>query len=273
MTIPASTPPTACRLEMLPGESVRDQLLAAARIGFTGVTLPGRLRSAWNEAIRNMRSDIPVAFAGISLGFQGTLVDPEKSARTACRRSLLELFDLAAELNAGWINMPPCLKCDHPGLSLATVDGTSDSLDSRLVEQLEMLVDAVRERGLLLLIEPVNRFESDYLNSVVHAARLCARVNHPAVGCTADFFHMQIEELKIEQSVRLAAPWIRHVHVAENTRVEPGPGSLQLKPGFAALKSAGYAGWLEIECRRLTGPADEVLPKSADYIRQQWIDA
>ena len=63
---------------------------------------------------------------------------------------------------------------------------------------------------------------------------------------------------------------IGHVHVAENTRVEPGPGSMDYGPGFRELHLSGYVGLIEVECRYLSGIADEVLPSSADYLRRAW---
>jgi sugar phosphate isomerase/epimerase len=84
---------------------------------------------------------------------------------------------------------------------------------------------------------------------------------------------MQIEELDIGESIAQSGRWIRHVHVAENTRVEPGPGSMDFIPGFKALKELGYGGIIELECRTLSGPAEEVLPRSAGYIRRLWREA
>ena len=168
--------------------------------------------------------------------------------------------------------MPPCLNQDNP--ERITDPGRFGSLEERLdallLEQLPALADAARDRGVILLIEPVNREETEYLTSVDHAARLVAKANHPALGCTADFFHMQIEGHGMAEEIERSAAFIRHVHVASITRVEPGPGPLDFNPGFRALKAAGYAGWLEVECRKLSGPPDEVLPKSADYLRQTW---
>jgi sugar phosphate isomerase/epimerase len=288
-------PPVSCRLELLPGQRVSDQLQAAHRFGFDGVALPGRLLEQWLPEVRASRADRPLPFAGISLGFNGSLLHPQETGRRACRESLLRLLDLAAELDAGWINVPPCLIQDNPA-RITDADGFA-SLDARrdalLLDQLPALGDAAHERGVLFLLEPVNRYESDYLNSVRHAARLCQQLNHPAIGCTADFFHMQLEELDTANALRAAGgatirlpgeatapagrpagrPALRHIHVAENTRVEPGPGSLDFRPGFGALKEMGYTGWIEIECRRLSGPPEEVLPRSADYLRRLWAEA
>lgn len=266
------SPCMSCRLEILPGERVVDQLTAARRFGFDGVALPGRFLERWLGPLRECLTDSPVATAGISLGFKGSLLGPHESVRRECRESLLRLLDLCAELNAGWINVPPCLIQDNPGRIVEPGDFKTleQRLDKLMLDQLPALGDAARERGVQFLIEPVNRYESDYLNSIEHAARLCQRLNHPAIGCTADFFHMQLEELNTGAALQQALPAVRHLHVAENTRVEPGPGSLNFEPGLGVLKQNGYTGWMEIECRRLSGPADEVLPRSADYLRKKW---
>ncbi len=78
---------------------------------------------------------------------------------------------------------------------------------------------------------------------------------------------MQQEELKIPEALKAAGKWIRHVHIAENTRCEPGPGSMNFRPGFEALSQMGYGGHVVIECRTLSGEPDKVLPHSASYVR------
>jgi len=268
-------PPISCRLELLPGANVREQLQAATRFGFDGVALPGRFMERWLAPLRATLADVPVALAGISLGFTGSLLSPDEAVRQKCRDSLLRLFDLGAELKAGWVNMPPCLIPDNPRRIDDRGDFASleERLDALLLEQLPALGDAAHQRGLRLLIEPVNRYESDCLNSIEHAARLCRQLAHPAIGCTADFFHMQIEELDAPGALQRSQPFVGHIHVAGNTRLEPGAGTLDFRPGFRVLKAAGYAGWIEIECRKLTGPPESALPRSAAYLRQAWADA
>jgi sugar phosphate isomerase/epimerase len=261
------TPPLrlSCRLELLPGEAVYQRISAAHAFGFDGVSLPGRFLGSYLADLRACLPDLPLPLVSLSLGFEGSLVSPRAEARARCRESLLGLFDLCAELGIGSVNMPPVLMQDNPE-RLAD----ADAQDTLLVEQLPGLADKASARGVVLLLEPVNRFESEYLNTLGHAARLCARINHPHLGCTADFFHMQLEELDPAGALREAGGWVRHVHVAENTRVEPGPGVLDFGPGFAALKGMGYAGWVEVEARSLSGPAGEVLPRSVGYLRGVW---
>lgn len=260
------------RLEILPGDSVRDRVELAARCGFDGIAFPGRFAGRFAEETLKSLADLPLPVTTVSLGFTDSLCSPLESHRRRCRDSLLDLFDFAARLGASSVNMPPVLIVDNPDRFPNTASGRVEQ-DRLLIEQLPALGDEAARRGIGLLIEPVNRSETEYLTTIGHAARICRAVNHPSVGITPDFFHMQTEESDGADAIRNAAGWIRHVHTAEDTRVEPGPGKLNFKPGFRALKRAGYTGLVEVECRSLSGPASEVLPRSAAYLRREWTEA
>jgi sugar phosphate isomerase/epimerase len=265
----------SCRLEVLPGERVIDKLTNAKAYGFNAVSLPGRFLNSYLDELRDCLSDSPLPLASMSLGFSGSLLSPRKDVREQCRDSLLKLFDICAELAVNCVNVPPVLIQDNPNriTDAGAYGSVTEAQDALLTEQLPALGDQAQKRGLILLLEPVNQYESEYLNTVPHAAKLCETLNHDYIGITCDFFHMQLEELSIPQSLSQAGKWIKHVHVAENTRVEPGPGSLNFTPGFRALKKIGYNRIIEIEPRTLSGRAEKVLPKSVDYLRRLWKQA
>lgn len=268
-------PEIACRLEVLPGGRVLDKLNNAAKFGFDAVSLPGRFLNDYLDELRKCLSDSPLPFVSMSLGFSGSLLSPHKKIRRQCRDSFLRLFDICSGLKVACVNVPPVLIEDNPDriTDPGPYPSVEQAQDALLIEQLPALGDRAQERGLMFLLEPVNRYESEYLNTVPHAAKLCETLNHDHIGLTCDFFHMQIEELNIPQSLSRAGRWIKHVHVAENTRVEPGPGSLNFTPGFQTLKEMGYSGYIELECRRLSGPPERVLPKSIQYLRRLWKQA
>jgi len=261
--------PVAIRLEMLPGDGLVTKFAKAAEYGFDAVELPGRHLADYKEELLANRQDLPLPVSSISLGFRGSLVSADEQARRRCRDDISDLLLLCSELGARGLVMPPILKMDrHPRLADAGgPESRRQAEDALLLEQLGDLGDCARDNGALLLLEPVNRFETDYLNTISHAADICERLNHPNVGITVDFFHMQIEEMNPGESIRLAGRWVKHVHVAENTRTEPGPGSLDFRPGFEALRDIGYQGCIVLEPRTLSGPAEEVLPRSARYVR------
>lgn len=264
----------SCRLEVLPGNTVGQQFSNARDFGFDAVSLPGRYLPSYREQLESGLPDIALPIAYVSLGFRGSLVSPSAAARAECRDSLVELFDLCARLGAHGLNMPPVLIQDNEnryrGEDFESAKEAARVQDQILLGELPWVAEEAARRGVVLLLEPVNRYESEYMNSVVHAARICREIGHESLGVTCDFFHMQLEELAADAAVESAGKWIKHVHVAENTRVEPGPGSLDFGPGFGALKRIGYDGTIEVECRSLSGPAREVLPRSVRYIRDLW---
>ncbi len=261
-------PSITCRLEVLPGANVAEKVANAQRYGFAGVALPGRFLKSWLDEARAFQAASPLPFVSLSLGFEGSLLSPHPAVRQQCRDSILRLLDICAEFNVHLFNIPPVLIQDNP-------ERLKDRAqqDALFLEQLPALGDAAKARDVTFLVEPVNRYESDYLHSIEHAAQLCAQLNHPAIALTADFFHMQLEELHADAALTKAGVWTKHIHVAENTRIEPGPGSLNFTPGFRALKHLGYRGLIEVECRNLSGPGEVVLPRSVVYLQQLWQEA
>jgi sugar phosphate isomerase/epimerase len=94
-------------------------------------------------------------------------------------------------------------------------------------------------------------------------------VNNPNVQIMADFFHMSIEEANIAESIRAAGSYIKHIHLADSTRLLPGYGHTDFKSGFAALKEIGFENYMALECG-VPGPREVELPKSANYMKQ-WL--
>jgi sugar phosphate isomerase/epimerase len=265
-------PPLACRYEVLPGESVMDRLEAAHRFGFEAVSFPGRFLATYEPQLRSCARDAPVAMGFLSLGFEGSLVSPDARIRARCRDSLRRLLDLCREVGLLGVNVPPALIQDNPVRYPcgAGDESTVHAQDAHLVDELPALCTEAHRLGVLLLLEPVNRSESEYMNTLDHAAAVCARVNHGSLGVTCDFYHMEREEPDPPGAIRANGKWIRHVHVSEDTRLEPGSGPMDFVPGFRALKEIGYSGMIELECRSLSGPAERVLPCSASYLRRAW---
>lgn len=127
-----------------------------------------------------------------------------------------------------------------------------------LLDSLTRLDRVGREVGTRLLLEPLNRYEDHMLNRLADAARLIELGHFSAVGITADFFHMNIEEADLGESIRQSQDWIRHVHLADSHRYQPGDAHLDFIPGFRALKEMQYDGYMALECRILGEPEQGV---------------
>ena len=78
-----------------------------------------------------------------------------------------------------------------------------------------------------LAIEPLNRFETYFLNTAADAAALCDEVGHPRVGVAFDTFHANIEEKGIAGACRRIGGHLKHVQISENDRGTPGSGHIE----------------------------------------------
>jgi D-psicose/D-tagatose/L-ribulose 3-epimerase len=116
-----------------------------------------------------------------------------------------------------------------------------------VVKNLKPLAKYAESKGVLLCIEPLNRFETDFLNTVDQALKLAKAVNSKAIRLHLDTFHMNIEEKNQAAAIKKAGKLLGHFHACGTDRGTPGNDSLDWKPIVAALKSIKYSGDVVIE--------------------------
>jgi D-psicose/D-tagatose/L-ribulose 3-epimerase len=122
-------------------------------------------------------------------------------------------------------------------------------------------IDSMRETaeyagkvGVLLGIEPLNRFEVYFLNAQADAAEFCRQVGHPSCRMMYDTFHSNIEEKSIRKAIHDIKDMVCHIHISENDRSTPGAGNVRWDENFDAIQEIGYDGWLVIEAFGLALP-------------------
>ncbi|HMN27184.1 MAG TPA: sugar phosphate isomerase/epimerase family protein [Caldilineaceae bacterium] len=116
-----------------------------------------------------------------------------------------------------------------------------------LVPQLRRLADYAGERGVTLCLEPLNRFETSFLNLASQAVELVDQVDHPACQLMLDTFHMNIEEQSLGAAIRMVGPRLKHFHACENDRGAPGSGHVPWGEVVEALRAIQYDGPVVIE--------------------------
>ncbi|MDQ0801356.1 sugar phosphate isomerase/epimerase family protein [Arthrobacter sp. SLBN-112] len=114
-------------------------------------------------------------------------------------------------------------------------------------DSLREVADYAAERGVTLAIEPLNRFETDLVNTVEQGLELCELIGRENVGLMLDTFHMNIEEKHIGEAITAAGDKVFHFQVSENDRGTPGSGHVPWSETFAALESIGYQGSIVVE--------------------------
>ncbi|MGA7574455.1 MAG: sugar phosphate isomerase/epimerase family protein [Terriglobales bacterium] len=115
------------------------------------------------------------------------------------------------------------------------------------VECFQTLGEPLQQNGITLALEPLNRFETYFLNIAADAIKLCTEINHPSIGVLLDTFHTNIEEKDVAAAFHQTGTMLKHVHACENDRGIPGTGHVDFVGIAAALKHIGYAGWITIE--------------------------
>jgi sugar phosphate isomerase/epimerase len=260
----------AVRENMVPGADLEERLDFLERIGYDGIeltNLPTVSRSPC-ELARIFRDHWvrPTTIEGVR-----QLLDPDPAARQSSLDLLRERLALAATLDAVGVLVVPIF--GGPRVPDLSPHQTALGLERGLfLAELQHIAGDAERAGSTVILEPLNRYETHFINTLDQGAEYCRRVNRPGIRIMADFFHMAIEEANIATSIRLSAPFIRYVHVADSNRLQPGRGHTDFRSGFRALKDAGYDGYLGVECG-LVGTPEHALREAATYLRATWAEA
>jgi D-psicose/D-tagatose/L-ribulose 3-epimerase len=117
----------------------------------------------------------------------------------------------------------------------------------RAVKNLYKVCELAEENGLMIALEPINRFETDLINTAEDVVRLVEDINHPAAKVMLDSFHMSIEERDMEKAITVAGDKLIHVQVSENYRGIPGTGQTPWHSFKSGLEKIAYTGTVSIE--------------------------
>ncbi len=133
------------------------------------------------------------------------------------------------------------------------------------------LMEALREcacenKAVDLAIEPINRYETDLVNTVAAGLALVEKLGLENVGLLLDTFHMNIEEPSIEAGILASRGRLLHVHVADSNRWYPGAGHIDFRPIIDALDQIGYQGFLSAEILPLPD-AETAVSKTLMHMR------
>ncbi len=116
-----------------------------------------------------------------------------------------------------------------------------------LVKQLKELGAYAADHGVVMGVEPLNRFETSFINLASQVIEVVDRVDSPGCKIMLDTFHMNIEERSLGDAIRAAGPRLVHLHSCENDRGAPGSGHVPWNDIAQALKDINFDGPVVIE--------------------------
>ncbi|MGV3559850.1 TIM barrel protein [Larkinella arboricola] len=234
----------------------------AAQLGYHGVELalkradeinPDWLRALLNESNLEV-SCISTGQVYADGGLMLTHDDPQKRREVVA--IFKELIDMAASfgqlVNIGRVRGP--------------IDGRSKAyVEDIFVEVAQELCAYAEPQQVTLILEPVNRYETDFINSVPEGVQLMERINRPNIKLMPDVFHMNIEDKTVGPELSRHIDFINYIHLADSNRLAPGQGHLDFPGIFGDLQTAGYDGWVSVEILPLPSP-DLAAKQAADYL-------
>jgi D-psicose/D-tagatose/L-ribulose 3-epimerase len=180
---------------------------------------------------------------GFGMPLEYNIISPDPAVRKAGVEFSKRLIDVSNEAGAQVFGgMVYC------GWGYLTGRMRSDEEWKWGVENYRKIAEhAQRSSGLILGIEPVNRFESHFINTAADAVRFIREVGVPNVRVHLDTFHMIREEDDFAKAVHEVGGLLGYVHACENQRGIPGSGMTPWVQFFTALKQVGYDGCITIE--------------------------
>lgn len=219
---------------------------AAGELGFDGVEVfPGHADDLDAHELRGLlrAHGLQLAALGTGAGWvrhQLRLTDPDPRRRMAARDFAAAIIDLAGGFGA------PAIIGSMQG---RWADGTTrEQALAWLGQELDQLAPRAHALGVPLLLEPLNRYESNLFNTVADTLAFLDTLQTRNVRLLCDLFHENIEEADVAGALRLAGARLGHVHFVDSNRRAAGLGHLDMAPVAEALREVGFDGYASAEC-------------------------
>lgn len=248
----------------IPGDSLKAKVELMVKWNMDGLEVWGGELAGRVTEIQDALRGTNIKVSAICAGYQGVLISEQEEVRRQAVDTAKEVLTAAGQLGStGMI----CVPAFNGQTKLSNHEARPI-----LVDLLKELGEHAHKCGTRMLLEPLNRGEAFFLRQLADAAAICRDVDHPGVCMMGDFYHMFIEETSDMGAFLSAGKYLHHVHLASRRRVLPGQDERSFVDGFRGLKMIGYQDYCSLECGCDGDPMVEI-PKSLDFLREQWEEA
>jgi sugar phosphate isomerase/epimerase len=223
-----------------------------AELGYDGVELV--LKNAFEINIDNL--DLLLKASGLFISCISTgqvfaetgymFTDSDKNRRNTLHKIYQDFINLASTHG----------KLVNIGRVRGNIESTNiEKFEERFIDLALELSEYAQAKDVTLILEPVNRYEINFINNLEEGVRLIKKINMPNMKLMPDVFHMNIEDATIGGELFKYKDYISYIHLADSNRLAPGWGHIDFEDIFGTLKLFNYSGWLSVE----------VLPKPDPY--------
>jgi len=241
-----------------------ESMLKAAALGYDGVELA--LKNADEidrQSLQSLLDKTGLQVSCISTGqvFAETgymFTDLDVQKRNTVKKIFKEFIDLAADFGR-FVNI---------GRIRGRIEDNEirEAAEKRFAETIRELCEDAASKKVTLLLEPVNRYEINFINSVEEGVELLEKVNRPNLKLMPDVFHMNIEDVTIGAELSRHIDHVAYIHLADSNRLAPGWGHTDFEDIFRHLKTANYRGWLSVEILPKPEP-DAAARQAIDFLK------
>ena len=245
-------------------EDLKVSIRKASELGYDGVELalanPEEINVAQvKDLIQRYNLELPVistgrVFAEEKLWF----THPDEKIRHAAIQRVKDMVKLASQFKAN-VNI---------GRVRGDIPKNEEEVEvkERFFSAMSECADFAANYGVELLLEPVNRYETNFINSVEEAIDIVDEIGKENVKLMPDVYHMNIEDASILNSLQKAKQRISYIHFADSNRQAPGKGHLDFRSIINVLKNIGYDGFVTVEILPQPDP-DTAAKMAIDYLR------
>jgi len=251
----------------IPGKNLKEKAENVLKYGGCGLEFGG-LDVKRAEQIKKELEGTGVGPAALCWGSRnGDLVSTDLDKRKKGVEALKGQLEAAAALGGTGVIWVPCF---HGQSKLKP-----EELDKIMMEVLPEMAEVAVKAKSRVLIEPLNKGETFYINRLEQAAAFCIKINSPGLCLMGDFYHMSKEEKSDEEAFVTGGKWLHHVHLATGkSRILPAQEEHSYVSGFKGLKKIGYQDFCSLECGLKKGTnAEEEIPKAFAFLKKQWEEA
>jgi sugar phosphate isomerase/epimerase len=224
-------------------EPIEVTIARLARLGYDGIQIMGEPRKYDWKKVRKLLDDHKLqCFGSVSIMIKGRdLIHGDPYYRDMAVEYCKEIADMVSALGGNFFTLVP----SEVGKVVAM--DTPEQEWKWAVEGIRKVAKHAKKKGIKIGLEPLNRFETNFLNRHDQALKLMEDVAEENVGVCLDAFHINIEEEDPFAAIKKTATHLVDFHVADNNRRAPGEGNWDWKKLIKTLKDAGYNGQLTVE--------------------------
>lgn len=256
----------AVQEQLLPGRTLQEKFAFAVDAGFDAIELRGKGDFQFAARLPELKRALAdgVVMPTVCVDMPHFIGDFDPARRKDAVHQLRSQLTVIAELGGVGVMTPA--SWGQFSLRLPPFEPPRSAAEDHevLAEALATLGEHAARNGVLIMLEPLNRYENHMVNTLAQAAELCVMDSIKVAG---DTYHMNIEEDDPCRSLVEVAPYLAHMQVSDSNRHQPGTGHLDWAAQLATLDAIGYDGYLALECR-LRGEPEFVLPQAAMFLRK-----